>query len=58
MDWVQVAPILILSNVTPFNIFLLNAKFDKILYLIMCSYIVHACKNSKWFETNNYLIYK
>ena len=29
MDWVQVAPILILSNVTPFNIFLLNAKFDK-----------------------------
>ena len=29
MGWVQVAPGVILSNVTPLNIFLLDANFDK-----------------------------
>ena len=29
MGWVKVTPSVTLNNITPFNIFLLDAKFDK-----------------------------
>ena len=29
MGWVKVTPSIILNNITPLNIFLLDAKFDK-----------------------------